>query len=349
MMSDDNSFNELQKVLEQYKKLANPVFDNAIDITNIKKSTKLMNNYTNPFTASNDWYKYNPIQRKLNIDNQLKKQLLLKNNIASNSLNNLKNQLTINPPLQNVISPSIYRTINNIKTKSNLMNILSESFNIVQNIRNKFPLTYTIPLYIRSIFRLTDNDWVIPHEKIHDDIFHHQILEMSDSKIDEFMQNYFAKNNFRKLNRLFDLIINNLRKLNNPKKIGFINMIKKIKKLFKLSPDSYMVLVPNLFSLLEFINLQTTYFKAFKKNNKKKQIINYKYFESNLSTYYIINYNLFCIGADFYKSFNNADNQTLNRNLIQHGKYDPSNIKLNDFIKLVLLCNGFLFNVIKNK
>lgn len=296
-----------------------------------------INNYLNSFPLNN-WYSIQKAELPMSVVQSNHSHFL--NNILNG---NKKSMLNINTPA--LIKPY---TIPNTK----LFTVMYSNYIDVINSFNLKTKAF------KCINKLQEYDWMFPIEKLSDEEFMNQIINLSENEIESFMLNYYQKNEFQMIKKNLKEIMNNMDSLDDYRKQGNINNLLFVLNTFSKDPSNFTPHFSNLLGIIEYLNLIGNDFKAFRntKECNNPKAINRKYFKyenihlqnhfkSNdkriINKYYLLSYNAYPIALDLYENFDENDGEKLNRNTIQHGKADFEEFSIKDFITLIALCNAF--------
>ena len=245
----------------------------------------------------------------------------------------------INKNIFSVSNDNLSNNSQEIETNSTLINKLSiqESKNILSSELDDETL--------KIIKILSENCWVLPKELINDVDFYKLILSKNNKTIDNFILNYFENNGYDMLNTYFTETKENILKMKSQLASDYHNFASTIIDTFHKDHSSLIVLIPSLFVLLEFINSTGRKYKPFDSKTSGKAFYKNGANENNSQ----IKYSMYLVGVNAYLNFNEYKNngeKNINRNVIQHGKANPSKLGVIDFIKLSILCNAFSFESI---
>lgn len=166
----------------------------------------------------------------------------------------------------------------------------------------------------------------------------------SKVELNQFYLRYLTKHNCSAVFKLLDDLESNL---NN----GYKKEIKKIKKILSSDIQNFTIAIPHLYILLDYIfvyqykggDLSTDDFM--RKKSVQELAIRKKVSEEDYSGFYkIIQYNCLLLLAE-HVDFVHFSTPVFNRHHVLHGRYDPSNFKFPDFLRLLVLCSSMSWNI----
>lgn len=217
---------------------------------------------------------------------------------------------------------------------------LSKIAKAVEEVQEEFAALY--PQRAETIKNMSSIGWTVGN------IDSFQIMDsldgMSTEEMDEFLINYYSKDNYKNMFEELDLIIEFL-------DAGYKNQAKTLKSILTQDINNYKIAIPVLFPILEYtfekemgmLNMQDT--MRFRDIRDKKQLVNKKDLKSIwismiVSTYTVLQ-NDFDNGSSQRAGFNQGINKVkYSRHSVLHGRFNPSRLTIKDLIQLILLTSS---------
>lgn len=245
----------------------------------------------------------------------------------------------------------------NLKKFQSLADSLSKQVNIFnQEFERRYKLLNkkAQEIYERLVplvNELAKQRWAFSLYLSQDDV--EKILKHPKKYWEKEMENLYIKDNHKEFFRQFDELIDHgfsKGKIDS----GFLEQLKKIERLLKNDFSSYDVLIPALFSIIEFKigeklelldkrTLKIEDYERLKKKSKKIQD------EDGLGLLCLRSISIVLENYFKFTDFKHGINKTkFNRNAILHGRFNPDNYSEVDVIKLIVLlsalCECNMFN-----
>ncbi|WP_280737384.1 MULTISPECIES: hypothetical protein [unclassified Enterococcus] len=185
--------------------------------------------------------------------------------------------------------------------------------------------------------RCIEIGWVPPANAI----FYGESVEIpknEDEDLNQFFIDFLTENDYFRLFELLEEL-----EVNLPP--GYNEEIKKAIKILKIDMTNFSVLIPMLFSFLDMLctyqnyrsldNSKYTNVKEVKALIEERK----KLLEESKETLLLIQKNALSVLKEYFRSISFEEPAVFNRNFVQHGRINPSKYSMEDFLKLVSLCN----------
>lgn len=247
-------------------------------------------------------------------------------------------------PMINSFRETMEPAINSIQSTMKTMEPLLEQTRAIakQFERLQKKLRELSPKREKTIERMSLNGWTISGNE---GFYLIDKLEgMDKSEIDSYLMDYYSKNNYEKTFEELDLLIETL-------DLGYKDQMSKIKKILELDINNYKVVIPTLFTILEYVYdkelgfLNTNNSMKFRNVEKAREKLTKNENDNFLLVMLISAYSVLQDDLEDGRKNNIGFSKGTNgvkysRHSVLHGRIDPNRLKIKDLIQLVVLISA---------